>query len=132
MKSNERSSKRKPWSPQWELFRWKGSLINVNLMRSWKSSGLQDKTSNCRESPLQIFSSLEIYLSMIWRCVIIFFSGLRIYSLVFGAHFVIKTRYVVKSFKIYCITTVLEESFVKSILVLQIIVTTIGKCWYEM
>ena len=69
---------------------------------------------------------------MIWRCLIISLLGLRIYSLVFRAHFVIRTRYVVKSFKIYCITAVLEESFVKSILVLQIIVTTIGKYWYKM
>ena len=44
----------------------------------------------------------------------------------------VRTRYVVKSFKIYCITVVLEESFVKSIVVLQIIVTTIGKYWCKM
>ena len=34
--------------------------------------------------------------------------------------------------KIYCITAVLEESFVKSVLILQIFVTTIGICWYKM
>ena len=33
-----------------------------------------------------------------------------------------------QKFKIYCITVVLEEIFVKSILILQIFVTTIGIC----
>ena len=37
-----------------------------------------------------------------------------------------------QKFKIDCIRTVLEESFVKSILILQIFITTIGICRYKM
>ena len=34
-------------------------------------------------------------------------------------------------FKTYCNTAFLEESFLKSILILQIFVTTIDICWYK-